>query len=177
MAVEALYTSIPHSLGLQSVAHFLNTRGRQFGVHGQFVVDLLKFTLTHNYFLFSGVFHQLQGTEMSSPCAPSYANLYLVFSDNPLQGVDHVGLWACYIDDIFVIWQGSEDEFLSFIEQLNNNSLGLHFTWEINKSSLAFLEKSWWVTLHLGNQFPTQLELRTSYVPKEEYTQGPVPAP
>lgn len=48
-AVEALYTLIPHSLGLQSMAHYLNTHGRQFEDHGQFLVDLLKFMLMHNY--------------------------------------------------------------------------------------------------------------------------------
>lgn len=125
MDVEALYTSI-HSLGLQAVTHFLNTRGRQFVAHGQFVVDLLQFTLTRNYFIFSGrIFHQLQGTAMGSPCAPSYANLYLgwwefstVFGDFPPEGVDHVGLWARYIDDIFVIWQGSSQNFLISLTNL-----------------------------------------------------------
>lgn len=108
--IEALYTSIPHSLGLQAVSHFFNTRGRQFGAHGQLVVDSSPFTLTHNYLIFSRrIFHQLQCTAMGSPCASSYANLYLgwwesstVFGDTP-EGVDHIGLWARYIDDIFVI--------------------------------------------------------------------------
>lgn len=46
--VEALHTSIPHDLGLESIAYFLTTRGRQYLAHGQFVVDLLRFKLTQN---------------------------------------------------------------------------------------------------------------------------------
>lgn len=146
--VEALYTCIPHHLGLDAVKYFLNTRGHQYRAHGQFMIDLLQFTLSHNYFLFSGkTFHQLRGTAMGSPWAPSYANLYLgwweattVFGDTPTPGVENIGLWARYIDDVFVIWQGTQDDFRTFINLLNQNSLGLHFTYEIEKESLAFLD-------------------------------------
>lgn len=133
--VEALYTLIPHEQGLNAVAHYHNTRGRQYLAHGRLVVDLLQYTLTHNYFLFGGkVYRQLNGTAMGSPSAPSYANLYLghwetttVFGDTPTEESDHVGLWARYIDDIFIIWQGSRDEFTAFADQLNVNTLGFKF--------------------------------------------------
>lgn len=74
-------------------------------------------------------------------------NLYLgwweasiVFGDNSPQQVDHVGLWARYTDDIFVICQGTKEEFITFITQLNVNNLGLHFTYEIEKETLPFLD-------------------------------------
>lgn len=46
--------------------------------HNTLVLDLLKFILTHNYFLFNRLFyHQLRGAVIGSPCAPSYTNMLL----------------------------------------------------------------------------------------------------
>lgn len=36
------------------------------------------------------------------------------------------------VDDIFIIWQGTKDEFVSLVEQLNKNGIGLKFTYEMN---------------------------------------------
>lgn len=84
---------------------------------------------------------------MGSPCAHSYANLYLgwwetsiVFGDNSPEGVDCVSLCSRYINDIFVVWQGSREQFLGYIENLNDNPLELRFTYNINQTSLAFLD-------------------------------------
>ncbi|XP_040272050.1 uncharacterized protein LOC120988574 [Bufo bufo] len=75
--VEALYTNIRHDLGIKAVSTFLSTKSTQFSAHSEFILTLLKFLLTHNYFLFDGHYYlQTVGTVMGSKCAPNYANLF-----------------------------------------------------------------------------------------------------
>lgn len=147
--VESLYTSIPHDLGVGAVGYFLRSRGCQYHAHSHFILNLLRFILTKNYFIFDGrVYHQLRSTAMgTSSCAPTYANLYLgwweatiVFGDDAPGLVDRIGLWARYIGDIFVIWQGTQGELQRFIDSLNTNEIGLCFTFEIEKDRLSFLD-------------------------------------
>lgn len=146
--VEALYSSIPHTVGLETVRYYLNMRGTQFGLHNEFVLRLLAYVLEHNFFLFSGrYYHQLWGTAIGSVCLPTYANLLLdwweatmVFSEEQEDMNSHVLLWTRYIDDVFILWQGDSDTFASFLTTLNNNQIGLKFTFEINEVALPFLD-------------------------------------
>ncbi|CAJ0959157.1 unnamed protein product [Ranitomeya imitator] len=76
--VEALYSSIRHKDGLGAIGHYISSRGVECGRHNIFLLELLDFVLQRNYFLFGGkYYHQLRGTAMGSPCAPTYANLLL----------------------------------------------------------------------------------------------------
>lgn len=78
---------------------------------------------------------------MGSQFAPTNANVYLgqwqatsVFGYDTTELVDRVGLWARYIDDIFIKWLGTKDEFVSFVKYLNCNELGLKLTKLVQKS-------------------------------------------
>lgn len=121
--VEALYSSIPHKWGLNAVSYYLKTRGLQFERHNTFVLELTEFILHHNYFVFNHkYYHQLRGTAMGSPCAPSYANLFLgwwedtvVFSDEMSHWSNHITLWNRFIDDVLVLWVGTADDFSRFV--------------------------------------------------------------
>lgn len=146
--VESLYTSIRHDLGVEACRHFLSTRGIQFQSHTNFLLKLLRFTLTHNIFYFGQqIFHQLRGTAMGCSCAPSYANLLLgwweatqVFVEPPSTFCHCVQLWYRFIDDIFILWSGTRAQFQEFINFLNSNILGLHFTYELSNDCLSFLD-------------------------------------
>ncbi|XP_075181514.1 protein spinster homolog 1-like [Anomaloglossus baeobatrachus] len=75
--VEVLYSSISHEYGCEAVEYFLKMKGTHMWKHNKFVMELLRFVLSRNYFLFAGrVFHQLRGTAMGSLCAPTYANMF-----------------------------------------------------------------------------------------------------
>ncbi|CAJ0937580.1 unnamed protein product [Ranitomeya imitator] len=75
--VESLYTNIRHCDGLRAVKFFFETSDYSSGFRA-FVLDLLEFTLTLNFFTFKGsLYLQLQGTAMGAAFAPSYANLFL----------------------------------------------------------------------------------------------------
>ncbi|XP_056416174.1 immunoglobulin superfamily member 3 [Hyla sarda] len=146
--VESLYTNIRHDLGITAVKKFLNTRSIHFKTHNEFVIDLLTFVLTHNYFLFDDTFFfQTQGTAMGSTCAPNYANLFLgwwesefVFSDDFEHYTSHIIFWGRFIDDVLILWDGGSTLFTSFLEALNHNDIGMHFTSEFGGRLINFLD-------------------------------------
>ncbi|CAJ0958196.1 unnamed protein product [Ranitomeya imitator] len=105
--VESLYTSIRHEDGSRAVKFFLETSNMEAEMV-TFVLELLQFVLTHNFFLFKGSFFlQLQGTAMGASCSPSYANLFLglwerdLFLSDSTPLNDKVLSWSRFIDDIF----------------------------------------------------------------------------
>lgn len=142
--IEALYSSIQHQLGLNAVQFFLDTKGIQFRKHNKFLLSLLQFILTHNYFTFEGKFyHQINGTAMGTNCAPTYANLFLgwwedqiVFTEEYDRYTNHILFWGRYIDDVLILWDGDSHLFLEFVTKLNINLIGMKFTYEINPVEL-----------------------------------------
>lgn len=72
------------------------------------VLILLIFFLEHNMFLFDGqIYHHTRSVAMGSPCAPTYANLFLggwerevVFGDSTRDLSSSIMLWLRYIDDV-----------------------------------------------------------------------------
>lgn len=56
--VESLYTSIPHSCGLQAVGTFLNTTYPESRPQNEFLVELLEFMLLNNFFQFLTIYYQ-----------------------------------------------------------------------------------------------------------------------
>lgn len=104
--------------------------------HNRFVLNLLTFILTRNYFTFMDqMYLQTQGVAMGTCCAPSYANLYLggwerwIFADEQFdQWLTKVRYWFRYIDDLLIIWMESKDELLSSLNAPYVNEFNLKFT-------------------------------------------------
>lgn len=92
-----------------------------------FLLSLLEIVLTENDFLFENKFYrQLRGTTMGSNMAPSYANTFMAaLKENsiyPSNFFQHVITWWHFIDDIFVIWTGSQgdlEDFFTFLNQID----------------------------------------------------------
>lgn len=74
--IEALYTSIPHTRGLQTINKILSSRPLNKRPHNRFIIELLEFLLKNNKFKFNyRFFCQSQGTAIGSKCALAYANI------------------------------------------------------------------------------------------------------
>ena len=80
-----------------------------------------------NIFKFDNDFWiQLIGTSMGTRVAPTYANLFmgklekLLLENCPEHLKRFLHTWKRYIDDILVIWTGSEEEFTEFFNFLNS---------------------------------------------------------
>ena len=161
--IEALYTNIQHELGIQAVHSYLTTKGTQFHLHNQFILKLLRFLLTHNYFLFNSRYYlQLNGTAMGSKCAPNFANLFLgwwentiVFTEQYEHFTNHVLFWGRFIDDVLILWDGTETLFQEFVQNLNQNHIGMSFTSEINSETLTFLDLR--ISLSPGGRIVTEV--------------------
>ncbi|KAJ1155753.1 hypothetical protein NDU88_008482 [Pleurodeles waltl] len=109
---------------------------------------MIRYSLTNNFFLFNGVFYQQTlGTAMGTCFTPSFAYLFLgwweetIFKDEErYPEANRAILWLRYIDDLFIIWKGTEEEAIHFEDKLNNNDLNIGLTYNISSSSIEFLD-------------------------------------
>ncbi|XP_069606611.1 uncharacterized protein [Ranitomeya imitator] len=143
--VEALYSCIKHSDGLQAVEKYLMQSNMEQDM-SEFILILLKFILTHNVFMFAGkIFLQLQGTAMGASCAPSYANLFMgawewsIFQENEIQGMERIHNWIRFIDDILFIWEGPIEELNILMNRLNQNDKNIKLTYKYGRE-IDFLD-------------------------------------
>ena len=79
------------------------------------------------------VFKQIFGIAMGTPLAPVLANLYLAFLERLLKnkakdaGILWPMLYKRFLDDCFIIFQGTKSQLIQFIELFNSlvNSINL----------------------------------------------------
>jgi len=149
--VVGLYSNIPQGQAIQCMEDALNTRPKilKNSVPTIFLMNLLTLVLTLNIFTFANaLFKQLWGIAMGTVCAPTVANIFMgVFEKDLLErapGRQHIykNFWKRYIDDILLIWTGTEEElkkFLAFIDTLHPT---IKFTsdYDFQTKSVSFLD-------------------------------------
>lgn len=110
------------------------------------------FIFNNEYFL------QHKGTAMGATCAPVFAHLYMGFFEEHFilnnDSFTHYMKW--FIDDLFVIWRGPEEDLKVFLSPLNNNDWGLTFSEHVSISSIEFLDIKIFITKN-------KLETKTSF--------------
>ena len=166
--VSSLYTNIIHEEGIQQAIQALHST---YNVDPdqpppEIVGEMLKFILTNNVFEFEGQpYLQLQGCAMGSKCSPSYACLFMGNLELQLQsmGGNKILLWLRYIDDIFLIWNGSQTEFNLYLEEINKIHRTIKFTAECSDKEINFLD----TTLYKGSRFTQTgvLDIKTHVKP------------
>uniref|UniRef100_A0A8C5R8G5 Reverse transcriptase domain-containing protein n=1 Tax=Leptobrachium leishanense TaxID=445787 RepID=A0A8C5R8G5_9ANUR len=145
--VNALYSNIPHELGLEKLEEEISKSNLLGNDQMSFIVESVKFILKNNYFKFEEDFYiQVRGTKMGTKFAPSYANLYMaawetVFvygSRSWAQGTIHA--YKRFIDDIFFIWRGREEDLPMFLDSLNNVEWGIKLDCNWSTQKINFLD-------------------------------------
>ncbi|CAJ0948100.1 unnamed protein product [Ranitomeya imitator] len=142
--VTSLYTSIDHDRGLNAIDKKLSTT--QYSVEARkFILQLLKLVLTNNYFLFGDDFYlQRRGVAMGANMAPAYANIVMGVLEEDFVYVSHhfgnVSAWWRYIDDVFLIWTGSESSLTEFHNFLNIVDDTIKFTLVYSNTNIQFLD-------------------------------------
>jgi len=101
--------------------------------------------LTLNNFVFNGCnYHQIKGTAMGTRAAPNYANIFMgQFEEANIYQTDwmrYINSYGRFIDDIFLIWRGTEQQLKEFITHLNNVHTSIKFTSEYSKTAINFLD-------------------------------------
>ena len=151
--VCSLYTNIPHNEGILATKHALDTRTNPHPPTDQ-LIRLLELILNLNSFNFQGkIYNQIRGTAMGTPCAPSYANLFmgqlehkLIFSKSTTN--IPAGTWKRFIDDIQFLWVGSPRTLSHFQTSLNQSHPSIKFTFETSETEVTFLDT--YILLHNG---------------------------
>ncbi|CAJ0954991.1 unnamed protein product [Ranitomeya imitator] len=139
MGVESLYSNIPYQDGLNACKFFLENTGTD----ADYVVKLIKFILTHNYFEFhKKIYLQETGTAMGSKMAPQYANVFMAKLESDFLSSCLIMPLAYYryIDDILIIWTESEQQLKTFHEQFNQFHPTINLTLNYSCTEINFLD-------------------------------------
>lgn len=143
--IKSLYTSIPTQEGMEATREKLKNDPKLSNRDISFLMTLLDFVLTRNYFRFGSEYYlQLQGTSMGSPVAPGYANVFMDMIETQIilqnQLADNVIAWYRFVDDIFVLWKGTEIQLDAFTLYLNSIHPLLEFTITKDPVEISFLD-------------------------------------
>ena len=81
---------------------------------------------------------------MGTPFAVTAANAFMFYLEKDIvtQYSPYLLVYKRFIDDIFVIWTGSRDILLQFLNALNNLNDRIKLTYDISESHIPFLDLS-----------------------------------
>lgn len=111
------------------------------------LIQLSRLVFENNYLqseFSSDIFHQSFGIAMGTPFAVTAANAFMFYLEKDIvtQYSPYLLVYKRFIDDIFVIWTGSRDILLQFLNALNNLNDRIKLTYDISESHIPFLDLS-----------------------------------
>ncbi|XP_023217346.1 uncharacterized protein LOC111619759 [Centruroides sculpturatus] len=145
LGIISLYPSVP----IFEAVMLANSMLLRKGFTVQQVLDIrevLIFITENNYFCFNQkVYLQKQGVPMGSPLSAVLAKLIMRDMEqktfNAQLSICYPSLYLHYVDDILLIWENSEEEFIQFMQQLSSIYSTIKFTWEKEwDQSITFLD-------------------------------------
>ena len=105
-------------------------------------IELMKIATSSVEFSFNNImYRQIDGVSMGSPLGPALANIFVGFYETKLfNKISKPPIYHRYVDDTFVLFN-DENDFNSFLTNLNSLHPSLKFTFEKeNNRSLPFLD-------------------------------------
>ena len=115
--IKSFYTNILLSEGVEAFKEMLDERADK-SIPSDYLIKLLKLVMGSNIFKFNNEFWiQLIRTSMGTRVAPTYANIFMgkleqiILSKCPENLKKYIHTWRRFIDDILVIWTGTENKF------------------------------------------------------------------
>lgn len=153
MDVISLYTNNEKQIGITACKYFLGKHSIQYEKHNQMLIQMIENCLTKNLFLFGEeIYIQTKGTAMGFSFSPSYACLtmgwweqHLAWHPDHDEYVNKTVSWFRFIDDLFIICDGTELGFQKYFEILNNTEANIRFTYEISRERVTFLDTEMYV--------------------------------
>ena len=139
MDVKALYPSMRQDIVRQSVNAALEEDTTLAPNIKSGMMTSINFCLQNSTLEYRGEFFRAikgvpTGGSISRPLADTFLKFLKIFLKENIDNWDLlVKLWKRYIDDIFGIWSGTEEEFYDFVKLLNSKAAtyGIEFTEEI----------------------------------------------
>ena len=161
--IDSLYTNIETPAGLEAIRTVFNKYPDPERPETE-LLELLELNLTKNDFEFNNKYYlQTRGTAMGKRFAPSYANIYMSLWEQ-------TALEKCrlkpthyfrFLDDIFGIWEHTQEEFLEFINVLNTHHRAITIKYVTSRDKIDFLD----VTAYKGAEFnrSSKLDLKVFF--------------
>jgi hypothetical protein len=139
--VSSLYTNIPHQEGIFALGDFMTQYADMKTT--KMLKDFTQLILQSNIFEFGGqLYIQVSGTSMGSKIGPQFANIFMHWFETkhlpnaPVQPL----IWKRYIDDIFAVFNCSEEQLQEFTEWINKLHPTIKLTAESNPNGVPFLD-------------------------------------
>ena len=121
MGIKSLYTNIPNSEGIAAVKNPYDNYSKK-SIATKVITTFLPLILTLNNFIFNCKHYlQIKGCGMGTTCPPVYANIFMTsFESRYIYPYikEKVITFLRFNDDLFMIWTGTEEELLKFINEL-----------------------------------------------------------
>lgn len=164
--MSSMYTCLPSEEGGR-ILQYIGEEAFPNSTFGVALRRMLAFVLENNYLSFNGkVYHQVSGTAMGTPCAPSYANLFVGALERALEvpSSENLLFYGRFIDDVLAIIQGPLSAVDRFRARLDDLHPDLKFEFECSSSELPFLDAL--VVLEKGDMSSAEGYLRTEVYQK-----------
>lgn len=124
--VNALYPNIDQVEGANACYEQLeNRRDKTFS--SALLKKLISLVLRCNALIFNNrFFQQISGTAMGTPMAVNFANIFMgKFEHDMLAEYERTHrmkpkMWVRFIDDIFIVWEGKQEDLKQFLDFANN---------------------------------------------------------
>ena len=102
----------------------------------------IEVILALNSFVFNVIYYlQKKGCAMGTKCAPNYANTFMGWFEEqfifPLL-TNFSDFYLRFIDDIFLIWNGTKTEFDNFLKKINECHPSIKTEYEMSKTEINF---------------------------------------
>ena len=177
MDVNALYPNIDQQEGADACEYLLNKRKNK-SLPSRTIKSLILIVLrSHTMNFLNRFFHQIKGTAMGTPMAVNFANLFMskleeeMLSKYRTEFGSGPVIWLRYIDDVFLIWKGSQqclEHFLNFCNEYSRkNSMASNITYKysFSEKSVNFLD----VTVFLDKDKRIQTDLYSKPTSAHQY--------
>ena len=106
------------------------------------IIIFLSIILHLNNFIFNcSHYLQIMGCAMGTICAPAYNNVFTVQAKHIYLYIHGKALlFLRYIDNIFMIWNGTIEELILFIDEPNKKHKTIKFDYKISTKQIEFLD-------------------------------------
>ena len=143
MDVRSLFTNIQNAEGISAVKRAFDNYSKKT-TSTKVITTFLAFILKLNNFVFDCIYYlQIKRCAMGTISAPAYGNIFM--ANFELEYIypyikDKTKMFLRSIDDLFMIWTGSEHELLDFMSDLNKKHSSIKFEFKYSQTKIEFLD-------------------------------------
>lgn len=173
--VVSLYTNIPHNEGAKFVTELYEDTLEYWNcsltsIPSTLVYQLIMFILQNTTFEFNQHYYtQNYGTTMGSSFSVKFANIFMykhLTSFDSQSNIKFPNFTARLVDDIFMLWQDTEEKLLEFVHTLNNFHSTIKFELNYSLKEVNFLDTIVYID-HTDNSLHTKLFIKPTH--KNQY--------